>query len=293
MCREIFIPDEGRMFVKLDYSGQENVLQAHFAVGENGKRIRAMYIENPRLDEHSYVTNVSGLGELYGDNLGRKYAKNLRFGKSYGMQLLSIMRNFGWDEETAKEVENLVVTASPWVYETMDILQDMLKGEGQFRGRARPYIKTLAGRIIRMHNKNDAYKFYNYLIQGSASDMIKAAMIKLWKTRTVDRLLLTVHDENCLDVSKDEEGFKRVDEMRIIMENAIKLKIPIICDPEVGSDWAHVEGQKKGEDKYPVETVIDMCRRVTKKKKIAERNFDDVDEYVTSHYALDDEEEED
>lgn len=291
MCREIFIPDEGRVFVKLDYSGQENVLQAHFAVGDNGKHIRKMYTDNPRLDEHSYVTNISGLADIYGDNVGRKYAKNLRFGKSYGMQLPSIMRNFGWDEETAKEVENLVVTASPWVYETMAILQDMLKGEGRFTGKARPYIKTLAGRIIRIHNKNDAYKFYNYLIQGSASDMIKAAMIKLWKTRTVDRLLLTVHDENCLDVSKDEEGFKRIDEMRLIMENAVQLKVPIICDPEIGTDWGHVEGQEKGDDGYPVETVIEMCRRVAKKKNIPERNFDDVDAYVTSHYSFNDEDE--
>lgn len=286
MCREVFIPDEGRMFVKLDYSGQENVLQAHFAVGANGEYIRKMYLDNPRLDEHSYVTKVSGLGDQYGASVGRKYAKNLRFGKSYGMQLPSIIKQFGWSPELAKEIEFLVQSASPWVYETMQYLQEMLKGEGSFIGRSRPFIKTLAGRIIFLRFKNDAYKFYNYLIQGSASDMIKLALIKIRQTQTVDRLLLTVHDENCLDVPISEEGFKRVAELKLCMETASNLSIPIICDPEIGSDWAHVEGQVKDDNGYPVESVEEMCARIIEQGFVNERAIDD--EVLMA--ALDDEE---
>jgi DNA polymerase I-like protein with 3'-5' exonuclease and polymerase domains len=83
-CREIFLPERGEILIKLDFSGQENRLQAHFAVGENGKVIRRLYNENPRLDEHSYVGEVSGLYAEYGPERGRKFTKNFRFGRGYG-----------------------------------------------------------------------------------------------------------------------------------------------------------------------------------------------------------------
>ena len=80
LCRECFVAAKGHAFVKMDYSSQENRLAAHFAPGRNGDRIRQMYKDNPFLDEHSYATEVSGLAEQYGAKVGRKYAKNLRFG---------------------------------------------------------------------------------------------------------------------------------------------------------------------------------------------------------------------
>jgi hypothetical protein len=52
MCRECFIPDEGQAFVKLDYSGQENRVVAHFAFGKNGEFVQNEYIKNPYFDEH-------------------------------------------------------------------------------------------------------------------------------------------------------------------------------------------------------------------------------------------------
>lgn len=276
LCREVFIPDPGRLWVKLDYSGQENVIQAHFAVGSAGDKIRELYKENPRLDEHSYVTKVSGLGDKYGEKLGRKYAKNLRFGKSYGMQIPRMMRQFGWDQDTAKEIEELVEAAAPWVYETMRYLQDLLTGNGRFRGKARPWIKTLSGRIIKLRSANEAYAFYNYLIQGSAADMMKRAMRKVWESRTCEYMRLTVHDELDIDVPATEEGLARILEVKTIMETAAeKLSIPIICDPEIGPDWAHLEGQEKDASGHPVESVEDLFRRV-QRFGAKERVYDDI-----------------
>lgn len=76
MCREVLIPDDGMFIGKMDYSGQENVLMAHFAVGRGAKEIRKKYQDNPEFDFHGYMGEATGLYEEYGPEVGRKYAKN-------------------------------------------------------------------------------------------------------------------------------------------------------------------------------------------------------------------------
>ena len=243
MCRECFISEEGHAFVKFDYSAQENRLAAHFAPGKNGERIRQMYRDDPFLDEHSYVTEVSGLAEKHGKKAGRKYAKNLRFGVSYGMQIARMMTQFGWSQEFAEDLYQKVASAAPWLFELMELVQDTVI--------RRRYIRTLAGRRIHMrsgHDK-DAYKFMNYLIQGSASDMTKmatvvvfGAMLGYWEAEesTVDEIVLTVHDEDDFDIdcTDVEKAVKRTMEIRNAMENTSGCDLPIISCPEIGTSWA-------------------------------------------------------
>ena len=243
MCRESFISEKGHAFVKFDYSAQENRLAAHFAPGKNGQRIRQMYRDDPFLDEHSYVTEVSGLAEQHGKKAGRKYAKNLRFGVSYGMQIQRMMTQFGWSQEFAEDLYDKVASAAPWLFELMDLVQETVL--------RRRYIRTLAGRRIHMrsgHDK-DAYKFMNYLIQGSASDMTKmatvivfGAMLGYWEAEesTVDEIVLTVHDEDDFDIdcTDVEKAVKRTMEIRNAMENTSGCELPIISCPEIGTSWA-------------------------------------------------------
>ena len=243
MCRESFISEKGHAFVKFDYSAQENRLAAHFAPGKNGQRIRQMYRDDPFLDEHSYVTEVSGLAEQHGKKAGRKYAKNLRFGVSYGMQIARMMTQFGWTQEFAEDLYAKVSAAAPWLFELMELVQETVL--------RRRYIRTLAGRRIHMrsgHDK-DAYKFMNYLIQGSASDMTKmatvvvfGAMLGYWEAEesTVDEIVLTVHDEDDFDIdcTDVEKAVKRTMEIRNAMENTSGCELPIISCPEIGTSWA-------------------------------------------------------
>ena len=244
MCRECFISERGHAFVKFDYSAQENRLAAHFAPGKNGERIRAMYRKDPFLDEHSYVTEVSGLAEKHGKKAGRKYAKNLRFGVSYGMQIARMMKQFGWTQEFAEDLYAKVSEAAPWLFELMDLVQEtVLK---------RRYIRTLVGRRIHMRpgRDKDAYKYMNYLIQGSASDMTKiatvavfGAMIGMWESAAmfIDEIVLTVHDEDDFDIdcTDVEAAVKRTMEIRSSMENTSGCDLPIISCPEIGTSWAN------------------------------------------------------
>lgn len=243
MCRECFVAEKGHAFVKFDYSAQENRLAAQFAPGKNGERIRQMYRDDPFLDEHSYVTEVSGLAEQHGKKAGRKYAKNLRFGVGYGMQIPRMMTQFGWTQEFAEDLYDKVASAAPWLFELMEQVQKVVI--------SRRYIRTLVGRRVHMQpgKDKDAYKFMNYLIQGSASDMTKlatvavfAGMMKAWETeqQTVDEIAITVHDEDDFDIdcSDIEKAVKRTMEIRYSMENTSGCDLPIISCPEIGTSWA-------------------------------------------------------
>ncbi len=261
LCREVFIPEEGELFIRFDFSGQENVLQAHFATGREGKKIRKMYQHNPFLDEHKYAVEVTGMDKEHDAKVARKLAKNFRFGKSYGMQTKAMVKNFGWSKEEAEDISRRMELAIPWVVNTIDAVQDTVLNR-------RPYIKTLIGRKIHLRKgyERDAYKFYNYLIQGSASDMIKIATARvLASSKGVEKMLLTVHDENCYSIPATKEGLKRIREIYEIMEDFSSiLSVPIRVAPEVGLNWYDTEEfDAQGE-----ESLEDFVIRVAKEKGV-------------------------
>jgi hypothetical protein len=152
----------------------------------------------------------------------------------------------------------------------MEAIQDMLLGKGRFQGRARRYIKTIAGRRIHLRDgmDRDAYKFYNYLIQGSAADMMKHALIKFDESPAAEviTLLLTVHDEGGFSVPITPEGIALVLALQSFFCSAVKLDIPINADPEAGPNWADADGQTKDtETGLFNETVEAMLERISQK----------------------------
>lgn len=232
MCRECFIAGKGFFFLKQDYAAQENRLAAHFAPGKNGEHIRKMYRENPYLDEHEYAARVSGLKEEHGEKVGRKLAKNLRFGLSYGMGIPRMMSNFGWEKSFAEDLYKRISDAAPWLFDLMEKIQDtVLK---------RRFIRTLIGRHIHLRkgHDNEAYAYMNYLIQGSASDMTKLSTVEVYQSQSVERMLLTVHDEDDFAIPCTKAGIDRALKIADLMENTAKVDVPMLSEPEVGTSWA-------------------------------------------------------
>jgi DNA polymerase-1 len=182
-----------------------------------------------------------------------------------------MMENFGWTKEQAERIMEMYDRAAPWVKETMQEVQDLLTGRGKYEGRGRRYVKTFAGRRVhlRLGRDRDAYKFYNYTIQGSAADMIKEALVKAEDTRTVETLLLTVHDENVYSVPVTVEGIKRVLELQECMEKAVTLSVPVICDPEAGPNWYGVKKQRENKKTGKREPVGRFLARVFGLKEAA------------------------
>jgi DNA polymerase-1 len=244
---------------------------AHFAVGDGSDEIRRKYNENPELDFHKYIGEVSGLYEEYGEETGRKYAKNCSFGLGYGMRLQTMMETFGWPKEEAERIAMLYHDGAPFVRSTMDKVSDVIVKRG--------YIKTLAGRHCHLRSYNgrvdarSAYKGFNKLIQGSAADMTKKAVVMLDEEGLLDifPLYLLVHDEIDFGVPKTEEAIRRLPEIQRVMEQTFPISVPIRVDPEIGNDWAHVAGQKKTVNKktgkVKIETLDQFIERTIKEAR--------------------------
>jgi DNA polymerase I-like protein with 3'-5' exonuclease and polymerase domains len=274
LCRECFLPDDGMLMGKCDFSGQENRLMAHFAVGSQGDYIRKKYNDDPDFDEHDLVGKDSGLYEEHGQEVGRKYIKNYRFGKAYGMQLNTMMEYFGWSKEHAAYMDQVFTTCAPWVGETMDKVQEIILERG--------YVKTVAGRHGHLQsfkgvvNKRSAYKGFNKLIQGSGSDLMKKALVNMWERGLCEiyPLYLTIHDEIDFGIPKTATLIRRLPEVLDCMEHTYVLSVPMRVDLDIGYDWGHVAGQRKekrhketGRIVRKAETLDQFITRVIKEVK--------------------------
>jgi hypothetical protein len=216
--------------------------------------------------------------EVNAPDIGCKYAKNCSFGLGYGMRIQAMTETFGWSKEEAERITMLYHEGAPFVKATTDRVSEVLVKRG--------YIKTLTDRHCRLRSYNgrvdtrSAYKGFNKLIQGSAADMTKKAMVVLDERGLLDvfSLLLTVHDEIDFNIPKTVEAIRRLPEIQEVMEHTFPISVPIRVDPEVGRDWGRVKGRtvKKAKvvegEEVTVEKVLTMeqfINRVIKEAKAA------------------------
>jgi DNA polymerase-1 len=243
MCREVFLPEEGHTLVRLDYSGQENRWMAYFATGDEGEFIRSKYREDPNFDEHEFVVQQSGLLEDHDKKTARKYAKTIRFAVAYGSSVKRIAKGNNWLMDKAQEIVGKILDASPWFSITKKTMIKSLSS-GELKG-----IRTVLNRFIVCAVRDVAYRFYNYLIQGSSADQMKAAMVKNHEFIKDKKLvkfiipILSIHDEMCYSVDPHYVSF--VKDIQYNMEKAIDVDVPFICEPEIGPNWAYTEEMKE------------------------------------------------
>ena len=253
--RELFIPEEGEQWGCFDYSQQEPRLLAHYGalvsettsweVSSVNKLVKD-YNENPDTDFHQVVADMAGID--------RKQAKTINLGMMYGMGRGKLGSQLGLDADDAKEVFEKYHATVPFVKALTDGTQKKAADVGE--------IRTLLGRVCRfdmwepnmygLHQalkKEEAerkhggmnrirraftYRALNRLIQGSAADQTKKAMVDIFKEGITP--LIQVHDE--LDISiYDEDQKKRIIE---IMENTVPLRVPSQIDCEVGPSWGEI-----------------------------------------------------
>ena len=235
VIRQLFIPEENCDWLKFDYSQIEYRLIAHYALGEGSDSIRQRYNNDPHTDYHTELGILTGISD-------RKTVKTLNFGSAYGMGVKKMAETYNWNLEEAEEVYNLYHSRVPFVKETMNRVGLKAKKVG--------YIKTILNRSARLLNKDKAYVMFNRLIQGSAADLIKKAMVDAYDAGIYNILYphLTVHDELDQSMPKTKEGYEAAKELKCIMENCIKLKVPIIAECEVGPNWGKLNKVKNLEE---------------------------------------------
>lgn len=228
VIRKLFIPEEGCLWLKGDWSQIEYRLMAHYAVGDGSEEIRNRYNEDPDVDYHQELCEMTGI-----DN--RRVIKTLNFGAAYGMGIQTMSKNYSWNLEEAKEVYSMYHSKVPFVKETGNRVAMKAKRVG--------FIKTLLKRRAHMPSSNKGYVMFNRLIQGGAADIMKKAMVDAYEAGVFNTLCphITVHDEMNSSMPDTKEGYEAGKELKYIMENCIKLKVPIKADFEVGPNWGEVK----------------------------------------------------
>lgn len=275
LCRSMFIPEEGFNWWSLDYSQIEYRFLVHYAVAaykscKDPKRkeklktaldARQRYIDNPGMDFHQGVADMTGLP--------RKAAKNLNFGLVYGMgknKLAASLGLVGPDGQPLPEAVAIMDAyhgKAPFIRELYQMASERAQSQGYIktilnrrsrfnlwepkyteRGAARPMAYTLeeaesvyGKRIKRAHT----HKALNRILQGSAADLMKLAMVTIWESGLISEPLaahLTVHDELDGSVEPSERGKEAHDEARHIMETCMTLELPILTGGETGANWA-------------------------------------------------------
>lgn len=251
--RSLFIPEEGEKWGIFDYSQQEPRLLVHYGaiisdrIELEGVAPLVDGYTNEDIDFHQAVANMA--------NIDRKQAKTINLGMMYGMGKGKLMSELGLDKDDIDTVFRQYHSTVPFVKELTD--------KTMRRAGEKGYIRTILGRKCRFHlwepnhfgvhkalpqaqaeveyggmNKIKrawTYKALNRLIQGSAADQTKMAMVKLYREGFLP--LIQVHDELDMSFSSEEEKKKIIE----IMEHALELRVPSKVDAEIGPSWGEAK----------------------------------------------------
>jgi DNA polymerase I-like protein with 3'-5' exonuclease and polymerase domains len=247
LVRNLFLPEEGQLWASCDFSSQEPRLLIHYAALLNlpgSERMQDAYVKDPRTDFHQMVADMAGIK--------RKAAKTIGLGLMYGMGKKKLAVSLDMGSEEADELISLFHENVPFLRSTVDAV--MRRIESPSSGGA---IRTLLGRKCRFPlfepvawgvnkalpyeqaqleygpriKRAMTYKGLNRLIQGSAADQTKMAMVKLHEAGFT--ILLQLHDEIVVSVNNKEEA----EEVGRIMRTAVELGVPSVVDVEVGKSW--------------------------------------------------------
>jgi DNA polymerase I-like protein with 3'-5' exonuclease and polymerase domains len=255
LIRSLFLPERNHTWGCFDYSQQEPRLVVHYAAASPKLReddeVKSIVdrFKNNNVDFHQTVADMAGIE--------RSQAKTINLGLFYGMGKAKLQAELGLS--TKEEAEKLFEKYHSRVPFVKDLMNNTSK-DSQRNG----YITTLLGRRCRFDTWEEAafrpgrltspmtweeanakfgennirraftYKALNKLIQGSAADMTKKAMLDLYEEKIIPHI--QIHDELDISVESEKHANKIID----IMQNAVKLHVPNKVDYESGENWGDI-----------------------------------------------------
>ncbi len=236
--RKAFIPsDESRLLLAADYSQIE--LRIFASMSEESNMIAAF---KQGLDIHrATAARIFGLSEEEVSKEQRSKAKMVNFGIIYGISAFGLAERLKIPRKEAKEIMTQYFEKYPGIRKFMDASVAFAREHGYVEtlwGRRR-YLKDInsANSIVRNFAERNAI---NAPVQGSAADMIKIAMNRIFaeirSKGLKSRMIMQVHDELVLDVPKEEKELLREIVERCMVE-AMPLKVPVVVDMKFGNNW--------------------------------------------------------
>jgi len=250
LIRGLFLPNEGCKWGSFDYSQQEPRLVVHYAAttdkkmgGLTGADVLIKAYQEDDADFHETVAQMA--------NIPRTQAKTINLGIFYGMGQNKLAKQLGITVEEAKKLLTEYDAKVPFVKQLANRVQKQASESGS--------IKTIKGRRCRFNlyepkayglhkamtekeyvaeygslssaRRAMTYKALNRLIQGSAADQVKQAMVNTYKCGHLP--LLQIHDELCFNVESNEQQ----EEIKKVMENSVELSVPNKVDVAIGDNW--------------------------------------------------------
>lgn len=251
LIRGIFVPEEGCRWGSFDYSSQEPRLLVHYCA------ILPSEMRHPMIDDmvEQFRAGNADLHQMTADIVGvkRKQAKTINLGIMYGMGVGKMADQLGISQDEAKKLLEIYHSKVPFVKGIADIASKQAEMNGK--------VRTVGGRLCRFPlwesrsfgytkplpheeaikeyglgiRRAFTYKALNKLIQGSAADQTKKAMVDCMSYGL--QPMLQVHDELCFNVESDEQAAKIAE----IMENGINLMVPSKVDQDLQTNWGDVD----------------------------------------------------
>jgi len=257
MWRAIYVPDEGKLWMSADYSQQEPRILTHFAEKlelPGAYNMAEQYRRNPKTDNHTWLTRLIHPETATWDEKSPEFkakrfpCKQTFLGICYGMGGAKLARDLGLPTEwkvmpsgkrveiagrEAQQLANLFDQHAPYVR--------LLAARMEESARQWGYILTLSGRRCRFPTKPGTseydwcHKALNRLIQGSAGDQTKMAMVAA--DQVGFNIQLQVHDELDGSVESKEQAM----ELARVMQECCPLSIPSRVDVDLGPSWGEAK----------------------------------------------------
>lgn len=235
--RKCFIPEEGCLFFSADYSQIELRVMAHLSGDEN--MVRAF--------KEGYDIHAATAANIYGKKPEevtrdeRTKAKRANFGIIYGITVFGLSERLEIDRNEAKMLIDGYFQTFPKVQQYMEDAKAVAREKG--------YAETIYHRrryLADINSQNGTVRGFaernaiNAPIQGSAADIIKVAMIRVWnrmrKEGMKSKMILQVHDELNFSVLPEErEKMEKI--VLEEMQQACELKVPLVADCGWGTNW--------------------------------------------------------
>jgi DNA polymerase I-like protein with 3'-5' exonuclease and polymerase domains len=248
LIRSMFLPDEGQDFYSIDYSQIEYRLMAHDAFTHRlpgAAEVVEKYRSDSGVDFHQIVAEMTGLS--------RSAAKTVNFGIAYGEGVAKLCASLGLTEDEGRKLLDEYHSRAPFMRPlskrashlaaTTGVITTLLGRKRRFDAWA---VVNRAGETKIVHHRIPGakraftHKALNARIQGSAADVMKKAMVDIYESGVCDVLgvpQLTVHDELDGSIPRTKVAHEAFEEMKNIMENTVKLSVPLTVDAKIGANW--------------------------------------------------------
>tara|TARA_Y100001972_G_scaffold61037_1_gene74749 strand:+ start:2738 stop:4618 length:1881 start_codon:yes stop_codon:yes gene_type:complete len=246
--RSLFLPEEGEKWVSLDYSQQEPRLLVHYAKKhdlEGAETLIRFFHEGK--DFHQVTADMA--------QISRKEAKTIGLGLMYGMGIAKLADSLDISTEQAKALKkkyndnvhflnNIIVRATRYTEQNGFINTllgrrcrfDLWESKDFHDKRMMSYENAKKTWAWNEMKRAGTYRALNRLIQGSAADQTKKAMVDLYNRHGIVPMI-QIHDELNTSVANETQ----VKDIKGVMESAVELHVPVKCEAKIGINWGEIK----------------------------------------------------